>query len=64
MTTSELYNLAQERNEGCIAANGAFATTTGDRTGRSPKDRFIVCDALTADTIDWECQPTHDARTI
>ncbi|MBI5448072.1 MAG: phosphoenolpyruvate carboxykinase (ATP) [Gammaproteobacteria bacterium] len=45
------YALAQQ--EGVLAANGAFLALTGKRTGRSPKDRFIVKDAITEKTVDW-----------
>jgi len=41
------------RDEGQFAANGAIVVRTGKRTGRSPKDRFIVRDAVTASTVDW-----------
>ncbi len=40
-------------NEGRLLANGAIAVRTGARTGRSPKDRFIVCDATTESSVDW-----------
>ena len=33
--------------------NGAIAVRTGRRTGRSPKDRFIVRDSITDSTVDW-----------
>jgi phosphoenolpyruvate carboxykinase (ATP) len=52
-TRETLSQLAIERGEGVKAGNGALAVVTGQRTGRSPKDRFIVRDALTADTVDW-----------
>ena len=42
-----------QRREGHLLANGAIAVTTGQRTGRSPKDRFIVHDDLTRTTVDW-----------
>src|SRR5690606_42157096 len=32
---------------------GALCVTTGKFTGRSPKDKFIVKDSITAHTIDW-----------
>lgn len=53
LTPSELLDHAVERGEGRLSQTGAFSTTTGKRTGRSPKDRFLVKDALTADTVDW-----------
>lgn len=53
LSVEEWVNTALERNEGVLAANGALTVTTGARTGRSPKDRFIVKDHLTASTVDW-----------
>lgn len=49
----ELFHMALNRNEGKMASNGALTVVTGFRTGRSPKDRFIVKDVLTTDQIDW-----------
>src|SRR5438270_3081325 len=40
------------RNEAKIAANGAIVGYT-NRTGRSPKDKFIVKDETTAHTVAW-----------
>ena len=40
-----LIDLAVERNEGCLPADGALVTETGERTGRSPNDKFIVYEA-------------------
>lgn len=42
-----------ERGEGRFLSNGAIAVRTGRRTGRSPKDRFIVRDSVTESTVDW-----------
>lgn len=53
LSTDELINIALARKEGILAANKAFTVTTGARTGRSPKDRFVVKDALTSSTVDW-----------
>ncbi|MCD6039294.1 MAG: pckA [Gammaproteobacteria bacterium] len=53
LSTSELVNMALTREEGVLAANQALTVNTGSRTGRSPKDRFIVKDNLTENTIDW-----------
>ncbi|MDX1901635.1 MAG: phosphoenolpyruvate carboxykinase (ATP) [Gammaproteobacteria bacterium] len=53
LSADELVQLAFQRKEGVLAANHALAVTTGKRTGRSPRDRFIVKDALTESTVDW-----------
>ena len=53
LSTNELIQHALENNEGTLSATGALAVTTGKRTGRSPKDRFIVKDEQTADEIMW-----------
>ena len=50
---AELTELAVARKEAVIASNGAVVATTGKRTGRSPKDRFIVKDSTTAAVVDW-----------
>src|SRR3990167_7445494 len=53
LTTEQLINKALDRKEGILSANGALSVTTGKRTGRSPKDRFIVDDEATHETVDW-----------
>jgi len=53
LTASQLIDKAVARGEGVLASNGALSVTTGTRTGRSPKDRFIVKDPTVANTVDW-----------
>ena len=36
-----------------LASGGAFVVRTGPFTGRSPKDKYIVRDSSTENTIDW-----------
>ncbi|WP_040303520.1 phosphoenolpyruvate carboxykinase (ATP) [Algoriphagus machipongonensis] len=42
-----------KRNEGYLTSTGALMADTGKFTGRSPKDRFIVKDEKTKDTVWW-----------
>ncbi len=53
LSAPELVKIAVARGEGVLAANQALVVNTGARTGRSPKDRFIVKDLLTEKEVDW-----------
>ena len=53
LSTPQLLEFAVRREEGEFANNGAFVARTGERTGRSPKDRFIVKEAGSQDEIEW-----------
>ncbi len=53
MQVAQLVETALLRGEGRMAANGAFVATTGPRTGRSPRDKFIVDDEVTHATVNW-----------
>jgi phosphoenolpyruvate carboxykinase (ATP) len=53
MSIDQLIDAAVANKEGIIASNGAFSTTTGERSSRSPEDRFIVKEAHTEDLIEW-----------
>ena len=48
-----LYEEAVRRREGLIAADGPLVCRTGQHTGRSPNDKFIVRDASSANEIAW-----------
>ena len=54
LSAEALINYAIERGEGVIAANGALSVSTGKRTGRSPKDKFIVAEPSSEKNIDWD----------
>lgn len=50
---SELYEEAIKNGEAILTADYALRVTTGKYTGRSPKDKFIIEDKSTKNTIDW-----------
>ncbi len=49
----ELHEITLKEKMGKEASSGALAVETGEFTGRSPLDRFIVRDALTEDKVWW-----------
>lgn len=51
-SVSDLYGHALRLGEGRVTEGGPLAVTT-DKTGRRPKDRFIVEDSLTKDSVWW-----------
>jgi phosphoenolpyruvate carboxykinase (ATP) len=53
LSPSVLVEHSIRRKETRLAANGALVGETGKRTGRSPKDKFIVKDAATAAKVNW-----------
>jgi phosphoenolpyruvate carboxykinase (ATP) len=53
LSSAELIELAIRSGEGQLAATGAFLATTGERSGRSPADRFIVEEDSCAADIEW-----------
>jgi len=53
LSAEELHNETIQKGQGNIANNGALAINTGEFTGRSPKDRFIVKDNITRDRVWW-----------
>lgn len=53
LSVPELIEEALANGEGKLADSGALAVDTGKFTGRSPKDRYIVADALTEDDVWW-----------
>lgn len=53
LTPAELVEETIIRGEGVLTDTGALAIDTGEFTGRSPKDKFIVYDEITKDTVWW-----------
>lgn len=50
----ELYEDALRNGEAVLTAHGALRALTGQHTGRSAKDKFVVDDASTHDKIWWD----------
>ncbi|OIQ34676.1 MAG: phosphoenolpyruvate carboxykinase (ATP) [Bacteroidetes bacterium MedPE-SWsnd-G1] len=53
LSADELHQICIDKGLGKEASSGALAVNTGEFTGRSPKDRFIVKDELTKDKVWW-----------
>lgn len=53
LTPAQLVEQAIIRGEGKLTHKGALAADTGEFTGRSPQDRFIVEDEKTKNTVWW-----------
>ena len=53
MAAPNLYEESIKRCEGLLAPGGALVVETGEYTGRSPKDKFIVEEATSRDNIWW-----------
>src|SRR5450432_4020322 len=51
--TAQLLEHAIQRREGSLASGGAFVVHTGQFTGRSPKDKFVVRDETTEANVQW-----------
>ena len=49
---------------GHLTESGAIAVDTGDFTGRSPKDKYLVRDDTTRDQIWWSDQGENDNKPI
>ncbi|WP_299009548.1 phosphoenolpyruvate carboxykinase (ATP) [uncultured Tenacibaculum sp.] len=53
LTSDELHDITIEKEQGVETSFGALAVKTGEFTGRSPMDRFIVKDDITKDQVWW-----------
>ncbi|MCB9251137.1 MAG: phosphoenolpyruvate carboxykinase (ATP) [Flavobacteriales bacterium] len=53
LSVEELIDVALQNNEGQLTDTGAFAADTGEFTGRSPKDKYVVMDDTTRDSVWW-----------
>ena len=53
LTPEELTAQAVSKGQGVLNDTGALCIKTGEFTGRSPLDKFIVKDDLTESTVHW-----------
>jgi phosphoenolpyruvate carboxykinase (ATP) len=53
LVTARLIEAAVARGEGKLSADGPLVVETGQHTGRSAQDKFIVRDAETESTVWW-----------
>lgn len=53
LAPAKLIEFAIARGEGVLASNGGLVAKTGDRTGRSPKDKYLEDSAGIHDKIGW-----------
>ncbi|TQF81126.1 phosphoenolpyruvate carboxykinase (ATP) [Elioraea sp. Yellowstone] len=53
LSAPALIELAVARGEGRLAASGALVVNTGQHTGRSARDKFVVEEPCARDEIDW-----------
>ena len=51
LSPEKLTEATLEKGLGKLSSTGALAINTGEFTGRSPKDRFIVKDEITKDRV-------------
>lgn len=53
LSSDELHEITLEKGMGQESSSGALAVHTGEFTGRSPQDRFIVKDEITENKVWW-----------
>ena len=53
LPSAALVEAALAKGEGRLASNGALVAATGDRTGRSPKEKFLEDSPAVHDNIAW-----------
>jgi phosphoenolpyruvate carboxykinase (ATP) len=53
LSTAELYEHAIRNAEGQISAHGSLVVRTGEHTGRSPQDKFVVREPSTEASVWW-----------
>ena len=61
----DLHNISVEKGESKLTSEGVLLATTGERTGRSPNDRFILDEPGLAKEVWWgEVNKSTDQKTF
>ncbi len=63
-SVEELIAIALNEDDAVLASNGAVVCSSGKYTGRTPKDKVVVCDAQTEDKIWWGNNGKIDQATF
>ncbi|MBO67962.1 MAG: phosphoenolpyruvate carboxykinase (ATP) [Acidiferrobacteraceae bacterium] len=53
LSTAQLYEHAIRNGEGVLCGDGPLVVLTGQHTGRSAQDKFVVCDKTTEEEVWW-----------
>ena len=53
LSPENLADIAIKKGQATLTSTGAINIKTGEFTGRSPKDRFIVLDDITRESVWW-----------
>lgn len=53
LSPDELINITLEKGQGVLTDTDALSISTGEFTGRSPKDKYVVFDNETKDKVWW-----------
>ena len=53
LTVAALYEEALKRGEGIISIDGPIVCSTGQHTGRSPNDKFLVTEPSSERNVAW-----------
>src|SRR5687768_6714255 len=68
LSVPRLVETAVCRREGLLSAHGAFVAYTSPRTGRSPRDKFIVGGEIASERVWWDqnsvMYPSHFATLL
>ncbi|MBW3099113.1 phosphoenolpyruvate carboxykinase [Pseudohoeflea coraliihabitans] len=64
LRAAELVEHAIAQGEAQLTAHGALRALTGQHTGRSPKDKFVVRDATTEDSVWWDNNQPMDPEAF